>query len=201
MKRLHIIPVILVAIALCGSIAFAANDIHLGKYMNDTAKSSIIAQSSPDSGHSALHIAQARSPQNRSQPRDPEKFNEMIAWRIIKYLDLNEEQSDMFIPIFKESNKLRGSLMRKKDELVMKLAEEADNENVSIQELQKQLDDIKKLNQAIIDERSAFNEKMSRILTEKQLIKLEIFEDKFRIDLSKRFEENRQRRRESDKDE
>ena len=130
-----------------------------------------------------------------SLPRDPEKFHEMIAWRFIKYLDLNEEQSAKFIPIFKDSNKKRNELNHKSSELVDKLADDIDNEAITTEELKRQLAEIKKINKELADERAMFLKKLENILNERQAIKLEIFEDKFKNDLFRSLRENNRRRR------
>jgi Spy/CpxP family protein refolding chaperone len=187
---------ILVSFFLCFATAFASNEIQHSQHKNLRAD---ISTDAPANHHNSALLAQAGSAQGERPARDPEKFHEMIAWRFIKYLDLNEDQSAKFIPIFKESNKLRGALQKESRDLIDKVAKEVDTESVSTDELKKQLAKLKKLNKDISDERERFLNKMEGILTERQSVKLEIFEDKFKNDLYKRFRESNRRRREEER--
>ena len=199
MKKTCITLSILFSFFLCFATAYASNEIQHRPHQNETADMSKNVQTEHDKNHSAALLAQAESGQNERPARDPEKYHEMIAWRFIKYLDLNEEQSAKFIPIFKESNKIRGSLQRKSRQLVDAVAKNVDDDSISVGELKKQLAQLKKINQEITQEREVFLKKMDSILTDRQSVKLEIFEDKFKNDLYKRFQESNRRRREENR--
>ena len=142
-------------------------------------------------------LAQLQTENEKSQAEKREKLHEMIAWRLIKFLNLNEDQSSKFLPVFKESNKKRFKLMGEHRKLVGTITKDLDDESVSTNDLKKQLTRIEKINKEIIKERENYLKKSEKILDERQYIKLKLFEDKLKNDLFQRFR-GRPRRDEED---
>jgi hypothetical protein len=132
-------------------------------------------------------LAQLQNDNDKEHNERREKLHEMIAWRLIKFLDLNEEQSFKFLPIFKESNEKRFQLIDEHRKLVGKIIKDIDDESVPESSLKEQLAKIEQIENEIIKERENYQIKTRKILNERQFIKLRLFEDKLKNDLFQRF--------------
>ena len=138
-------------------------------------------------------LAQLETENEKSQAERREKLYEMIAWRLIKYLALDEDQSTKFLPVFVESNKVRIKLINERRKLVHATTKDLDDESASINNLQKQLARIETIDKEIAKEHESFLKKSKSILDDRQYIKLKLFEDKLKDDLYQRFRGRRSR--------
>ena len=119
------------------------------------------------------------------------KMRAMMRWRLVEYLDLNEEQSAQFFPIMKEADETRDKLMKEHRELIRKISEEIDDPAVSVKELKKYVDQLEKLKEEMLQARKKFLKKSEKVLEDRQYIKLLIFEDMLKADLFRRYRDKR----------
>lgn len=114
------------------------------------------------------------------------RMRTMMMWRLVEYLDLNEDQSAKLFPLMKESNEIRSELIKERRELIHKIRKDIEDESVPIKDLKKQIKELEKINVEMLQERKRFLEKSEKILEERQYIKLILFEDRLKEDLFKR---------------
>ena len=122
---------------------------------------------------------------------DRGKARQMMIWRLVDELNLNEDTSAKFFPVFKDYLKSREEKMKEYRDLIRKIAENADNESVPVNVIKEDIQKLNNLDKAIDQEREKFLKKSEGILSERQYIKLIIFEDKLKGDLVERFREKR----------
>ena len=131
---------------------------------------------------------------NNAESSRREKMRVMMIWKLIEYLDLNEDQSAHLLPILKETNEARDKLIKERSRLFRKISEDIDDTSVSIKDLKKDVEKLEKLNEEMVKKRKEFLEKSEKFLDERQYIKLKIFEDKLKADLFKRYRNRRKER-------
>jgi hypothetical protein len=110
--------------------------------------------------------------------------------KIIGFLDLDKDQAAKFTPLFKELGESREKIMDERRDLVKSLVSGVDNKAVSLKELNAKVIKLKK-NDAILEkEREEFLKKARKFLDERQVIKLQIFEDWLKEDYFKHMKES-----------
>ena len=180
-------------ISLCFVTISISHEIQQKSHINARQVESEFRQTARSDVQTGKLLAQLQTKNEKAQDERREKLYEMIAWRLIKYLALNEDQSTKFLPVFIESNKIRIKLINGRRKIVHATAKDIDDESVSIKDLQKQLARIEKIDKEIMKEHENFLKKSKEILDERQYIKLKLFEDKLKDDLYQRFRGRRSR--------
>lgn len=120
-----------------------------------------------------------------------ERFKKM---RMVEMLELNEEQSVRFFARYNEHETRRRDLMRQRDELLDKIERLLRNK-AEAKEYEKLFTDVIEINRRIGEERLAFFNSLSDLLTIEQRAKLLLFERRFENELREAMREARQRRR------
>ena len=128
---------------------------------------------------------------NKDESSRREKMRAMIIWKLIEYLDLNEDQSAQILPILKETSEARDKLVKERREIIRKISEDIDNKGISIKDLKKDAEKLEKLKEEMLKIRKEFIEKSEKYLDERQKIKLKIFEDRLKADLFRRYRDRR----------
>lgn len=126
-----------------------------------------------------------------SRGRNNSKSRLMIIYRLVDQLDLDEDTATRFFPIYLTYINSRDKLLTEHRELIHRVAEDADDESVSIKELKKNVAKLKEYEKSIEKERETFYEKAEKVLGERQYIKLIVFNDKLKEDLIARFRSQR----------
>lgn len=193
MKKICFTFSVIFLISLCFVTISISHEIQQKSHINARQVESEFRQTPRSDVQTGKLLAQLQTENEKSQAEKREKLHEMIAWRLIKYLALNEDQSTKFLPVFIESNKIRIKLINERRKIVRATAKDIDDESVSIKDLQKQLAIIEKIDKEIMKEHENFLKKSNEILDERQYIKLKLFEDKLKDDLYQRFRGGRSR--------
>lgn len=128
---------------------------------------------------------------NKDESSRRDKMRAMVIWKLIEYLDIDEDQSAQILPILKETSEARYKLIKEHRGIIRKISENVDDKEVSIKELNKDVEKLEKLNEEMIKIRKEFIEKSEKYLDERQYIKLKIFEDRLKADLFRRYRDRR----------
>ena len=115
-----------------------------------------------------------------SNGRRGSKSRLMVMYRLVDQLNLDEETATRFFPAYLEYVNSRDKLVKEHRELVHKIAEDADDESVSIKDLRENIAKLRKNETLMNGERNAFLGKSETILDERQYIKLIVFNDKLK---------------------
>ncbi len=150
-------------------------------------------------GSVAVSVAQPKK-QEQQTPNNHEnskrkKFREMIALRLVEYLELNEDQSAKLFPLLRESHIARSKIIKERRELYKKLAKDVDDKSVSLKNLRKQIKELEENKNAEKKVHQEYLKKSKKFLDERQYIKLLLFEDKFKEDFLRRIRAMRDRER------
>ncbi len=124
--------------------------------------------------------------QMRRRPRPPEerqKMQERLAMlrelKLIEVLELSEEQSTQFLPLFKAYQKKRGLLAAKRDVVLQELGILLEEEGTSDQKLQEKIDRLGELRREQGQLDAEFFAKGRTILTPRQVARMAVFEVRF----------------------
>ncbi|MBT4483532.1 MAG: hypothetical protein HOC71_07625 [Candidatus Latescibacteria bacterium] len=141
----------------------------------------------------APEISQTRknSESSPSGRRHGSKSRLMVMYRLIDYLDLDEETETKFLSAHLDFTNKHDKFHNEHRELIKTIAEQADDENVTVSDLKKKVERLKFLEKSKEAEREKFLKKSKKILDERQYIKLIVFNDKFKQDLIARFRSDR----------
>jgi len=197
MKKTSFLFFVIFLTFLCSITISTSHEIQQKSHSNVSEVKNKVSLTDQHDVKTEMLFAQLQTENEKAQAERREKLHEMIAWRLIKFLNLNEDQSSKFLPVFKESNKIRFKLLDEHRKLAGIIAKDLDDESVSTNDLKEQLARIEQIDKEIIKERENFLKKSEKILNERQFIKLKLFEDKLKNDLFQRFR-GRPRRDEED---
>ena len=107
------------------------------------------------------------------------RINTIKIWKMTEELNLSEQQSEKFFPIYntfeskrKEAEDQRFDLLRILDDLTLE-------ENPSETEIYKLIDQLENIDQQMVNNRVEFKNKLKEILTTRQIGRLFVFEIKF----------------------
>jgi len=123
--------------------------------------------------------------------QDREKMQEMMVWRIVKYLDLNEDQSVKFLPIIKDFFGANDKIRFEQRQILETLLKTVDDETAAVGDLKNNLARLQKLREQEKKEQDAYLGKVKGILNDRQFVKMHLFEDKLKHDLFRRFRNRR----------
>ena len=109
-----------------------------------------------------------------------ERIRMLRMYKLIEFLDINEEDSARFLPLFKQFEKRQEDFRERQRELSQQLKKAVDSETITEKELKKLHKEYLDLERKTQNSRDEFRKKASEILTLKQQIKLDIFDQHFR---------------------
>jgi len=115
----------------------------------------------------------------------------MVMYRLVDELDLDEDTATQFFPVYLAHINKRDKLMKEHRELTMKIAEDSENEAVTVATLKANVGKLRDFEKTIDSERDTFLAKAEKILEGRQYIKLIVFNDKLKEDLISRYRSSR----------
>ncbi len=122
-----------------------------------------------------------------------EHFRIAKAYRLISFLDMDEETSIKFLPIYHSQEKAREKIRDKKIKQFRLLHTALEKEDTPEKELKKMYDEFLKLEKESIKSRDLFRKKTAKVLSLRQMIKLGVFEHRFRENIKSMFMSRRRR--------
>ena len=131
---------------------------------------------------------------------DREKIEAMINWRIVEYLELEEKTSNKLLPLMKEYNEKRHSLFVEQRQVVERLMELSEKEEITRNDAKSELKELDKFYDEINDNRKSFFKKAELFLDDRQYIKLKIVEEKMKSDFMRQLREKRDPQHEREKE-
>ncbi len=139
----------------------------------------VIAQASPQRN------SRGSAPGAQMKP-DEEKFRRWLFFHLQKYLNLEGAAAKRFETVFLEYSESRSRLMKEHIELSKRIADDVENESVPVEKLRQLSQRYKDINRSLWLEREAYYRKAESTLSERQMIKLIIYEDRVKDDLFRR---------------
>lgn len=125
-------------------------------------------------------------------PKSKKQMEMMIMWRLTEELELSEEQASIFFPKFKKHRDEMEQIMDQLRELGADIKSKLDEEKeISDKYLKNTLGKITTLEQRKVDARKTFLNSMSGTLTNEQILKLSVFEQRFKGEIKKRMRKER----------
>lgn len=123
-------------------------------------------------------------------PPPGEESAKMRMWiytNLEKYLKLEEATSRKFQPLFNDYSDAREKLRKEHFELNRRIARDVEDESVPVADLKALSQRYKAIDRSLWQEREKFYKRSEKILDDRQMVKLIIFEDKVKEDLFRRF--------------
>ena len=118
-------------------------------------------------------------PEEGKRERLREEIETMKMWKMLEVLDLSQEQSDKFLPVWREMQKAQKDFRERREDLLRSLetvlGEEKPDEG-RIKDVFKQLE---KGRQQLEEAQQRLRQKAQEVLTLEQQAKLLLFEDRF----------------------
>ena len=115
-----------------------------------------------------------------------ERIQTLKIWQLTDAVGLTIEQSEKFFPIYNKHRKEHEKLEKKRQDVIARLGELADQDNPSDSEIQKAIDELTTLDGQFAGLRTDFLKDISAVLSIKQIAKLLVFEESF----NRRLQEN-----------
>lgn len=109
-----------------------------------------------------------------------ERIRMLRIYKLIEFLDLNEEDSASFLPLLQQFEKKKENFRERQRKLSQQLKKTVGSENATERELRKLYKEYLDLETRSQKSRDEFRKKASTMLTLKQQIKLDIFDQYFR---------------------
>jgi Spy/CpxP family protein refolding chaperone len=128
--------------------------------------------------------------QNQSKGDD---LKNLKKWKMIEYMDLNENQSDKFFPRMRELEKRMIEIKTEKELINQKLEVITKDKNATNQEVLELLNELKELDKMQDEIKYRHIESMEDILTPDQMAKYMIFEERFKKHIKDKFKEKTQK--------
>ena len=170
MKRL-ILWKVLPGLCIMLAVGICSQSIYAGEPEN-TAKKPI------DLDYRSLRFKSGEFGERMQKRR--EQIRMLKVYRLIEFLDLNEDMSTRFLPLFHQYEKRQAEIREKQLKLGHELLEALQQENSSETKLKKMYREYLDLETSTQKSRDDFRKKAEKILTTKQMIKLGIFGHYFR---------------------
>lgn len=118
----------------------------------------------------------------------------MAIWKLTDELRLTEKQAETFFPKMRAHREEMKKLQKAQRELMRPLVEKAERgEEITDKELARAIKEVNKLEAQKIEQRNTFINGMKGALTNAQLVKLMVFQERFIQDIRKQFKEHRPR--------
>ncbi|MFC1485541.1 hypothetical protein ACFL55_00765 [Candidatus Latescibacterota bacterium] len=114
-------------------------------------------------------------PNRSDEDRDVRDF---IAWKLVDYLRLSEEQSQNLFPLWSEYSRGRGKMQKEQRELYRKIDSSVEDSSVSTDDLMVLVNELMASERKEIENKENFRKRSREILDDRQYIKLIIFENR-----------------------
>jgi hypothetical protein len=118
-----------------------------------------------------------------------ERVNTMRMWKLTEYLDLSEEQADKFFPRTREHQKEADEFVVQRRDLYDDFRKKIDEGKVNDRDVDQFLDEMARLEKAQIDLRMNHIRGFKDVLSDEQLAKFAIFQERLRRELRQRLGE------------
>lgn len=122
-----------------------------------------------------------RPPTNEERAKAEQRRREVFTMRLLEYLELSEEQSTKFLPILNRYMQEREDLFRDRMGKTIELVKLLENESTPVGDLRKKLSEDDTLGDRIEQQRKAFLKAAKPILSDRQYIKLAIFDERLKL--------------------
>jgi Spy/CpxP family protein refolding chaperone len=124
-----------------------------------------------------------RQPQHMDPARMRERVNAMKMWKMTDYLELTEEQAGTFFARLRVHEEEAAEINRQKKQLYREFQKQIDEGSVKSKDVDRYLEETAKLEQSHIELRKQHLQSMDDILTEEQMAKFAVFQERFRREL------------------
>ncbi|HVP37535.1 MAG TPA: periplasmic heavy metal sensor [Terriglobales bacterium] len=118
-------------------------------------------------------------PEEGKRERLREEIDTMKMWKMLEVLDLSQEQSDKFLPVWREMQKAQKDFREKRENLLKSLEAILGAEKPDEGKIRDILGQLEKERSRFDDIQQNFRQKAQEILTLEQQAKLVLFEDRF----------------------
>lgn len=119
--------------------------------------------------------------------QDDPKIRNYIAWRLVDYLQLSEEQSSRLFPLWRDYSKSREDINRNRRDLFRTIAEATDDSTRSDSDMMDLLKKYRAMENREIENREAFFKNSRKILNDRQYVRLYTFDERLLEDLMRGF--------------
>ena len=126
--------------------------------------------------------------------RDHENARMMKKWKLIEYLDLNEEQSEKFFVMVNAFQKEMKTIHKKKKKLREDIHEMLEEDKLNDNKVDRTIDNFFNNESEIQELRRKHHKKIDEVLTAEQTIKYLIFDHKFKKRIKDQLLEGRKHR-------
>lgn len=116
----------------------------------------------------------------------------MFMWRLVEYLELDDDTSVKFVPVFNKHSKIREELQHRERELSAAILEKVDAK-APVKELDKLIDELDGVKKQIEKAHDNFISDADKLLNERQRVKIRIFDEKMKSELMSRYRKHRTR--------
>jgi hypothetical protein len=124
-----------------------------------------------------------RQPQHMDPARMRERVNAMKMWKLTEYLELTEEQAGTFFARLRVHEEEAAEINRQKKQLYKDFQKQIDDGSVKSKDVDRYLEETARLERSHIELRKEHMQSMKDILTEEQLAKFAVFQERFRREL------------------
>ena len=127
---------------------------------------------------------------NMTRPNRPDADNDIrnfIAWKLVDYLRLTEDQSQKLFPLWSEFTRGRTKLHQERREIFKKIESSVEDTTVSTDNLMNLLNELIASENKEIYQRDEFRKRSRDILDDRQYMKLIIFENRLLEDFLRDF--------------
>lgn len=118
-------------------------------------------------------------PEEGKRERLREEIETMKMWKMLDVLDLSQEQSDKFLPVWKEMQKAQKDFREKREDLLKSLESVLGEEKPAEGKIRDILGQLEKERSRFDEVQQRFRQKAQEVLTLEQQAKLLLFEDRF----------------------
>ena len=129
----------------------------------------------------------AGSAQPPSPPGDDPRIRNFIAWKLVDYLQLTEDQSTKLFPLYREYTTSRSGFQKKRRELYRKIETAVQDSTISNDDLLGYLKEYRSSEENEVRQRENFFKSARKILDDRQYVKLYTFDDRLLDELMRNF--------------
>jgi len=133
-------------------------------------------------------------PEEGKRTRLREDIETMKMWKMLEVLDLSQEQSDKFLPAWREMQKAQKDFREKREDLLKSLEAVLGEEKPDEGKIRDILGQLEKERSQLEEVQQRFKQKAQEVLTLEQQAKLMIFEDRFEKKMMEIIRQYRERR-------
>ncbi|MBD3232940.1 MAG: hypothetical protein GF315_04375 [candidate division Zixibacteria bacterium] len=125
--------------------------------------------------------------------RIEERIENFKIWKLTDYLDLSSEQSQEFFPLYNDYTEAHKDLNDKRRDLFKKINQAVELDDYPEENLKEMLEQVDRVEQDLVKHREKFQDKLTDVLTTRQIAKFTIFEHRFRNEIHEMIQKARER--------